>query len=47
MAAALGWKLFYAIAMLSSLPAMILMLVILRWYPPQGTRPQSASPQGA
>ncbi len=34
LAAALGWKLFYSVAMLSSLPGMILMLVILRWYPP-------------
>ena len=34
LAAALGWKLFYAMAMLSSLPAMILMIIILLWYPP-------------
>ena len=35
MAAALGWKLFYSVAMLSSLPGMALMLIILRWYPPR------------
>lgn len=40
LAAALGWKLFYGVAMFSSLPGMILMLVILKWYPPrdQGKR---------
>ncbi len=34
LAAALGWKLFYSVAMLSSLPAMILMIIILKFYPP-------------
>ncbi len=32
-AQALGWPLFYTVAMLASLPAMLLMLVILRRYP--------------
>ncbi len=38
MAAALGWKLFYGVAMLSSLPGMILMIIILRRYPPPKKR---------
>jgi PAT family beta-lactamase induction signal transducer AmpG len=33
-AQALGWPLFYSVAMLASLPAMLLMLFILRRYPP-------------
>lgn len=33
-AQALGWPLFYAVAMFASLPAMLLMLYILRRYPP-------------
>jgi PAT family beta-lactamase induction signal transducer AmpG len=33
LAAALGWPLFYTVAMLASLPAMMLMLVILRRHP--------------
>ena len=32
---AVGWPAFYTLAMLASLPAMLLMLVILRRYPPQ------------
>jgi PAT family beta-lactamase induction signal transducer AmpG len=35
-AQALGWKLFYTVAMFASLPAMLLMLYILRRYPPPG-----------
>lgn len=34
-AAAMGWKLFYAVTMFASLPAMLLMVVILRRHPPQ------------
>jgi PAT family beta-lactamase induction signal transducer AmpG len=34
-ASALGWTAFYAVAMLASLPAMLLMMFIIRRYPPQ------------
>ena len=34
-AQALGWKLFYALTTFASLPAMLLMLVILRRHPPE------------
>ena len=38
LAGAVGWQQFYALAMLCSLPAMLLMLLILRYYPAPGVR---------
>lgn len=43
-AKALGWKLFYTFAMLASLPAMLVMLVLLKRFPP---RPANAAPAPA
>jgi PAT family beta-lactamase induction signal transducer AmpG len=37
LAQATGWTEFYTLAMLASLPAMMIMLYILRRYPPEGT----------
>jgi PAT family beta-lactamase induction signal transducer AmpG len=43
MAQALGWTLHYTVAMFSAVPSMILMLIILRRFPPEtpakGTKP--------
>nr|WP_283949932.1 MFS transporter [Limobrevibacterium gyesilva] len=45
LAQATGWTLFYTLAMLASLPAMLLMLYILRHYPPEPVRvPQDRLP---
>ena len=41
-AQALGWPAFYAVAMLASLPAMLLMLLILRRWPSEQIRATSA-----
>ncbi len=41
-AQALGWPAFYAVAMLASLPAMLLMLLILRRWPSERIRATSA-----
>jgi PAT family beta-lactamase induction signal transducer AmpG len=40
-----GWPLFYTLAMLAALPAMLLMLFILRRYPPQDQPQEAASHQ--
>ena len=40
-ASAMGWKLFYAVTMFASLPAMLLMVVILRRHPPQVGRTEA------
>jgi PAT family beta-lactamase induction signal transducer AmpG len=39
LAAATGWTLFYTLAMLASLPGMLLMLWILHRYPPEAAEP--------
>jgi hypothetical protein len=38
MAQGLGWTLHYTVAMFSAVPSMILMLVILRRFPPEKTK---------
>jgi PAT family beta-lactamase induction signal transducer AmpG len=43
-AQALGWPLFYMVAMLASLPAMLLMLHILRHYPDSARGGESDAP---
>jgi hypothetical protein len=43
LAAATGWTAFYVLAMLASLPAMLLMLHILRRYPPPASQAVPAS----
>ncbi len=40
-AAAMGWKLFYAVTMFASLPAMLLMVVILRRHPPDARQAEA------
>ena len=35
MAQALGWTLHYTVAMFSAVPSMVLMLIILRRFPPE------------
>ena len=44
LAAAAGWKLFYTLAMFAALPAMLIMLHLLRRYPPAERRVVSSSP---
>jgi len=39
LAEAVGWKMFYTICMLAALPSMLLMLRLLRRYPPSETAP--------
>ncbi len=41
-AAALGWTPFYAIAMFAAAPSMVLMLYILRRFPPEDARPPAS-----
>lgn len=44
MVEAMGWTWFYASTMLLALPALVIMLVLLRWFPPPGPQPREATP---
>lgn len=43
-AAALGWPTFYLFTIFAAVPAMVLMLIMLRRFPPEDRRPEAARP---